>query len=138
MNQNLIFWPVLAQIILTLVLYWLLAVRKSKVVRSGNFNRQAAALDNKAWPIEVVKVSNNIDNQFESPILFYILCIVLYGINGTNTVTVTLAWIFFLSRCVHAYVHVNSNYVPARFRAFLVSIAMLLFMVISVAWQLAF
>lgn len=137
MHPNHILWPVLAQVLLTIIMYVLLALRKAKVVKAGNFNRQATALDNKAWPPEVVKVSNNIANQFESPVLFYVICLVLYSLNGVSVVVVALAWVFVLSRYVHAYVHVNANYVPARFSAFLVSVAALLMLVVAAVCELA-
>lgn len=136
-HPSLILWPVLAQVALTIVMYALLAIRKAKVVRSGGFNRQSTALDNKAWPADVVKVSNNIDNQFESPILFYVVCLVLYSTNGVSVTVLALAWVYVLSRCVHAYVHTHSNYVPARLRVFMVGIVVLVLLVVSAAWQLA-
>ena len=37
-----------------------------------------------------------------------------------------VAWLFVVARCIHAYVHVTTNYVPARLRAFIVSIVLLL------------
>ena len=137
MHPNHILWPVLAQVLLTLIMYVLLALRKAKVVKAGNFNRQAAALDNKAWPPDVVKVSNNIANQFESPVLFYVICLVLYSLNGVSVMVLALAWVFVLSRYVHAYVNVNTNYVPARFSVFLVSVAVLVMLVVIAAWELA-
>lgn len=75
MNSNHIIWPVLAQILLTLTMFIILGVRKVKAVKAGEVNRQQAALNNRVWPEAVVKVSNNIANQFEIPVLFYVLCL---------------------------------------------------------------
>jgi hypothetical protein len=99
-------------------------------------DRQQAALDNKAWPEDVVKVSNNIANQFETPVLFYVLCLVIYSLDAAGVVGTVLAWLFVLSRCAHAYVHVGSNVVPMRLRFFLFGCAVLLAMLILVAWKL--
>lgn len=85
----------------------------------------------------MVKVSNNIANQFEVPILFYVLCLVAYSLNVAGTLAVTLAWLFAISRYAHAYVHINSNYVPIRLRLFLVGCLVLLTMLVFLVWQLA-
>ena len=84
MNVNHIIWPVLAQIFLTLILFIILGVRKAKAVKAGEVNRQQAALNNQVWPQDVVKVSNNIANQFETPVLFYVLCLVMHSINAVG------------------------------------------------------
>ena len=137
MNSNHIIWPVLAQIFLTLIMLTILGVRKAKAVKAGEVNRQQAALNNQVWPEYVVKVSNNIANQFEMPVLFYVLCLVLYNINAAGMVSILLAWLFVLSRFAHAYVHIGSNYVPMRLRLFLVGCFILIAMLIQVAWKLA-
>lgn len=137
MHSNHIIWPVLAQIFLTLMMFITLGVRKAKAVKMGNVNRQQAALNNREWPEGVVKVSNNIANQFELPVLFYVLCLMLYSINAVGMVAIVLAWLFALSRFAHAYVHIYSNYVPMRFRLFLVGCIVLITMLIQVAWKLA-
>jgi hypothetical protein len=137
MSSNHIFWPILAQVLLTLIMFIVLGMRKAKAVHAGKVDRKQAALDNRVWPDDVVKVSNNIANQFEAPVLFYILCLVIYSIDAAGTVAIVLAWLFALSRCAHAYVHVGSNCVPMRLRLFLVGCLVLLAMLILVAWKLA-
>ena len=137
MSSNHIFWPVLAQVLLTLVMFIVLGARKAKAVKAGKVNREQAALDNRVWPEYVVKVSNNIANQFEVPILFYILCVVLYSINAAGTVAIVLAWLFVASRYAHAWVHVGSNYVPVRMRLFMVGCVVLLSMLAVAALKLA-
>jgi len=136
MNSSHIIWPVLAQIFLTLIMFIMLGVRKAKAVKAGEVNRRQAALNNREWPEYVVKVSNNIANQFEAPVLFYVLCLVLYSINAVGMVAIVLAWLFALSRFAHAYVHIGSNYVPMRFRLFLVGCLVLIAMLILVVWAL--
>jgi|SRR5690554_633811 hypothetical protein len=137
MNSSYIFWPLLAQVFLTLIMFIMLGVRKAAAVKAGKVNRQQAAIDNRVWPKDVVKVSNNIANQFEAPVLFYVLCLVLYSINASAIVAIVLAWLFVLSRYAHAWVHVGSNYVPMRLRLFLFGCVVLLAMLILVAWTLA-
>lgn len=136
MTSNSIFWPVLAQILLTLGMFIALGVRKSKAVKAGMVNRQEAKLDNRVWPEDVVKVSNNIANQFEVPVLFYVLCLVANSANVAGIAVTALAWVFVLSRYAHAYVHIGSNYVPFRMRLFLIGCFVLIAMLALIAWNL--
>jgi hypothetical protein len=131
-----IFWPVIAQVFLTLLMFILLGARKASAVKAGKVNRQEAALDNRVWPANVVQVSNNIANQFEVPVLFYVLCIILNSINAAGTTAVVLAWLFVVSRYAHAFVHVGSNYVPVRMKIFMFGCVVLLVMLAVAAWGL--
>jgi hypothetical protein len=137
MSSSHIFWPVLAQVLLTMMMFIVLGARKARAVKAGKVDRQKAALDNRLWPEDVIKVSNNIANQFEVPILFYILCFVLYTINVAGTAAVVLAWLFVVTRYAHAWVHVGSNYVPVRMRLFMVGCVVVLAMLVLASWKLA-
>ncbi len=136
MNASLILWPVVAQIALTLAMYVRMGTRKARAVKAGKVNRQETALDNRKWPEDVVKVNNNITNQFELPVLFYVLCLVFYSINAVGPAVLILAWVFVASRIPHALVHTGSNYVPVRMRLFLVGWAVVVVMTAMAAWQL--
>jgi len=130
MNQNLIFVPVLMQVLLVFMLYIQLGVKKAQAVKSGNVNRKKAALDTNEWPEYVIKISNNIGNQFETPIIFYVLSIVVYLLSSVNIAVLTLSWIYVISRYAHAYIHTHSNHVPHRLRAFLVGVVILIFLTV--------
>lgn len=137
MDSHYIFFPMLAQIALTLGMYVLLALRKAQALRAKTLNIKEAALDNKAWPDAVVKVSNNIANQFETPVLFYALCLILFTINGVTLLSIALAWIFIALRYMHARIHIGTNHVPKRMRVFVISCGVLMAMTALAAWQLA-
>jgi hypothetical protein len=126
MNNDLIFLPVLAHILLIFILYIYLGLVKARAVKEGNVDRQKASLNSRAWPEYVVKVSNNLANQFESPILFYMLSVIYYLTNHVSSILVSIMSLYVLSRYIHAYVHVTSNYVPYRFKFFLIGLLILL------------
>lgn len=126
MNNDLIFLPVLAHIFLAFMLYIYLGIVKTRAVKEGSVDRQKTSLNSKAWPDYVVKVSNNLDNQFESPILFYMLSVIYYLTNHVGGVLVSILSIYVLSRYIHAYIHVTSNYVPHRFQIFRIGVLILL------------
>lgn len=126
MNNNLIFLPVLAHFLLVFMLYIYLGVVKARAAKGSNFDRPAAALNSKAWPDDVLKVSNNLANQFESPILFYVLSILYYLSDDVGSVLLSIMSLYVLSRYVHTYIHITSNYVPHRFQVFRAGVLLLL------------
>jgi len=119
MTNDIILLPALAQILLTIAVYGALAVAKARAVRGGLVDLDRRALHDDAWPDSVIKINNNIRNQFEVPVLFYVLTIVLWQLNEAGVVAQLLAWLFVLSRFLHAWIHTGSNYVPARRRVFM-------------------
>jgi hypothetical protein len=129
MNQNIIFYPLLIQIMLILLLYILLGIEKSKAVKAGTVDRKKAALHNDAWPDHVVRVSNNIANQFETPILFFVLSLVFFSLKSVDMTVLVLSCAYVASRIVHAYIHVTSNYVPKRRGVFMVGCVILIVLV---------
>ena len=136
LNPTLALWPVLVQIILTISVFLVMGARKAKAVKAGLVDRKKAALNNSAWPDDVVQVSNNIQNQFQTPVLFYVLVFAFILTNAVTPYVLTLAWLYAISRVAHAYVHTGSNYVPARFRIFIFSVLTLVLMVGALATQL--
>ena len=131
MTKHLIYWPVLAQLLIPILVLLLNGKRKSADVKSGQFDREQAAMDNEAWSKPVVLTSKNLANQFQLPVIFYVLCLILASIDAVAMVTLTVAWVFVATRYAHAYVHVSTNYVPARLRAFLLG-ALTLFVLFGV------
>ncbi len=124
--SHLIYWPVLAQILIPLVVLILNGKRKAGDVKSGDFDRDKAAMDNEAWSELTILTSRNLANQFQFPVVFYVLCLVLASLNAVSTAVLVVAWLFVVARYIHAYVHVTTNYVPTRFRAFIFSIVLLM------------
>ncbi|HFB66684.1 MAG TPA: hypothetical protein ENJ60_14210 [Aeromonadales bacterium] len=130
MHFSTILFPVLIQITLTLLVFLILGARKIKAIKAGGVDRQKTALDNSAWPEDVVKVSNNIANQFQTPVLFYVLSMLFYFTQQVSTTVLILAWVYALSRLAHAYVHIHSNYVPLRFNIFTLGVLCLIVMTV--------
>ncbi|QUM80388.1 MAPEG family protein [Moritella sp. 5] len=126
-----ILYPLLAHVLLVISLYILLVIRKSKAIKAKAVDFNKTALNNKAWPEDVVQVSNNLDNQFESPLVFYGLCIITVLVGAVNSFAIGLSVIYVVFRYIHAYVHVGTNYVPHRLRAFALSLFVLLLLLIQ-------
>ena len=117
MNQTVILWPVIAQVVLVYAVYVVLGVRRSQAVRSGaakpdQFKTRTVEPDISAT------AANNVLNQFELPVLFYVGCLALLLTAGVSYLTLTLAWLFVLARYGHAWVHLTSNYIAYRGKLF--------------------
>lgn len=102
------FWPLVAQTVLVFILYGLLSLRRSAAMKSGRAKMEQFR-ENRDEPAESLVVRNAIANQFELPVLFYVVSIVLFMTQADNLPAVALAWFFVAMRYGHAYVHVTSN-----------------------------
>jgi hypothetical protein len=126
MNTSAILLPMLAQIILTLMMFILLAVRKASALKTENIDRPKTALDNSAWNKEVVQVSNNIANQFQAPVLFYVLVLFFFVTASVSSTVFVLSWVFVVTRIFHAFIHVSSNRISLRLTSFLIGVVCLM------------
>ncbi|MCV3209957.1 MAPEG family protein [Mesorhizobium sp. YC-39] len=125
MNQTAIFWPVLAQVLLVYIVYLVMGRRRYGAMRSGE--AKAGQFKTRSTePASSVTVANNLSNQFELPVLFYVLCLALHQTNGVNYLTLALMWIFVISRYAHAWVHLTINDLRLRSRIFYFSAVVLL------------
>lgn len=117
-------WPMLVQVCLTSAIYVRLLVVKSAAAKAGAVDRSRIAIHPDAWPDTVAVVNHNLTNQFQLPILFYVLTLALMTLDAVDTPAVVAAWGFALSRLAHAGVHLGSNHVPTRMRLFVVGFVM--------------
>ncbi|MFH1797663.1 MAG: MAPEG family protein [Pseudomonadota bacterium] len=113
MNQTAIFWPMLLQVALIYAVYVLMSYRRKAAIRAGSA-RTSDFRENRNEPPESLFVRNNLANQFELPVLFFVVCLALYDTNGSNVLTVALAWVFVISRYAHAAIHVTTNRIRHR------------------------
>lgn len=128
--RELIFLPVLLQVLVTFYAYILLAAEKSKALKAGLVNEARRSLHVDAWPDCVVKINNNVRNQFELPVLFYVLVFLLWALDSVGLFVQVIAWLFALSRVVHVYIHTGSNYVPVRRRVFIFGVVTIAILVV--------
>jgi hypothetical protein len=136
MSRDLILLPVLVQVVLTLGIYVILIREKIRAIKAGECNQARRALYEDAWPEYVLKINNNLRNQFELPVLFYVVAGVLWALDAVHVLALAAAWLFAVSRIVHAWIHVGSNYLPNRRRAFTVGWWIVAVMALLVAWEL--
>lgn len=110
--------PVFVQVALTFAVLFRLGAVRLKAIRAGGLVREEVVLGETGWPPIVRQASNCFRNQFELPVLFYVLAVLALVTRQASDLFLVLAWLFVLSRIVHAYVYVTSNHIGWRFGAF--------------------
>jgi hypothetical protein len=106
--------PLFVQVLLTLGLLVWLGFRRRNDLKSGAVRAADIALREPNWTVPTLKVVYCFSNQFELPVLFYVLTILVIITKHADIIFLVLAWIFVLSRIAHAYVHTTSNIVMRR------------------------
>jgi hypothetical protein len=129
-------YPVLAQVLWTFILYVLTARARISAIRSRRVRVADIALAGEAWPDEAKKVANNLHNQFETPVIFYVLCGAASYIGETGVLMVLLAWLYVATRVVHTAIHVTTNRVRHRFQVFTLGLAILALMWLAIVFRL--
>ena len=128
MSISAVLLPLFVEVALTFgLMYWMAFVRTAAI--KGKETRMAdIALGQPNWPARVQQISNCYASQFQLPVLFYLLTVLVIATRHADFVFVVMAWLFVASRLVHAYIHTGSNYVPHRFNAFAIGSLILLAM----------
>ena len=130
MNQIVILYPVFVQALLTFIVYGLLAVARARAIRAMGHQRSPGdlALGRVNWPEDAEKRAANQRNQFELPVLFYAVVAFALLSKGVDFLMLLLAWLFVLTRLVHAAIHVGPNKVRWRSPAFALGLLILALM----------
>ena len=121
-SSTAIFWPVIVQAVLTYAVYILLLRRRYEAVKAGKA-RVSQFRDNTLEPEHSLTARNNLANQYELPVLFFVVCIAIHVTGHATLYPVLLAWAFVASRVVHAVVHLRSNRIRNRMSVFIAGFA---------------
>jgi hypothetical protein len=119
MTLQSILLPLFVQIGLTCFLILWMAQERTGLVRRREVKWQDIALRQTPWPDRVQQIGNCFQNQFEIPILFYVLVVLEIMTKEAGLLFVVMEWLFVATRIAHAYVFTTSNYVPLRGQFFI-------------------
>lgn len=134
MSIEAILLPMFTQVALTLVLLYWMGYLRIRSIRTGKVKADQIALREPNWPLRVTQIGNAYHNQLELPVLFYVVMLLALITNTLDVVIYMLAWMFVLSRVLHAYIHVTSNRLDRRGGLFMVgAVALTLMWVIVIA-----
>lgn len=118
MQSTAIFWPVIVQVALVYVVYYMLFTRRQAAVKAGRA-RLSQYRDNVTEPEDTRFLKNNLTNQYELPVLFIAGCIANYATGHATVIAVLLAWLFVALRIAHAVIHVGQNRLRHRVPVFI-------------------
>ena len=128
MSLQAVLAPLFVQVALTFALmFWMGGVRTTSI-RRGEVRMRDIALGQPAWTEQGTKLGNTFRNQFELPVLFYVLVVLAIIARKADLLFVIMSWLFVVLRIVHAAIHTGDNDVPRRFYAFLAGALVLLAM----------
>jgi hypothetical protein len=120
--------PVFVLIGLTFALLLWMAGARRKVLVSRETRVKDIALGQPNWPVRATQIGNCFKNQFELPVLFYILIALALPLRHADYVIVLLSWVFVVTRLVHAGIFVSSNDLNRRSLAWFAGVVVLLIM----------
>ena len=132
MEKTLILYPTILMMILALFLYVKnyidnVKARKSDAIKFSYFKTYQGEV-----PDYVVISRQTLKNQFELPIFFYFLISVILVFDKVSQLDLIFSWIFVISRYLHCYIRLSSNFVPYRAKIFQIGLILL------IAWWVVF
>src|SRR5689334_16520736 len=114
MSVQYVLLPLFVEVLLTFgVMFGMMYFRTSTLTR-GETRFEDIALREPNWPVRATQFAYAFANQFELPVLFYVLTILEIITRSADLLFVVLAWIFVAMRVLQALVHVTNNNVRIR------------------------
>jgi len=110
----------LAHIGLIVILYAWLTVARTRAVQRGETEYSCFILG-RDEPLHVARITRNLANQFELPLVFYALVVLLIALARVTWIDVAAAWLFFIGRVVHTLVQTLTDNVVLRGRVFVIN-----------------
>jgi len=138
MNVTNLIYPMFAMVLLTATVLVILFRSRVRAVREQKVTTKYFRIyQGETEPEESAKASRHFTNLFEAPTLFYAACLAAMVTGQSGAAIVALAWAYVAARLAHAYIHLGSNRLRLRIRAYfagwLVLVAMWIMVVTGVA-----
>ena len=126
MSQNWILYPVIAMVLLVLYVGLRMLALRIKAVREDKLSPAYFLLNRGGKPPEyLTKVTQNYENLFEQPVLFYAVVMLIFVMEKADYGYLALAWLYFLTRLLHTLIHTSYNNLYHRKNTFLLSVIVL-------------
>jgi hypothetical protein len=136
MSVQFVLLPVFVLVGLTFALLLGMAATRRGALVSGQTKARDVVLGKANWPARAAQIGDCYSNQFELPMLFYVLVAIALPLRHMDYVMVLLSWVFVVTRFAHAGIFVSSNDLNQRslawFSGVLVLFAMWLYFALSI------
>ena len=116
-TQAAVLLPVLAHMALVWMLYAWLTVARAHAVRNGTVRYDAFEFAGHEPP-GVARITRNLANQFELPVLYYAAVLALMQLQAATALDVWLGWVFVVGRILHTGVQTLTGNVMLRGQVF--------------------
>jgi hypothetical protein len=136
MSVQMVLLPVFVLIGMAFALLLAMATARTRSLRSGETRFEDIALREPNWSVRATQIANCFSNQFEVPVLLYVLIALALPLRHADLVIVVLSWVFVVTRFVHAGIFVTSNNVPQRGMAWFAGVVVLMVMWIYFALRI--
>ena len=138
MAQTAIFGPFFATMVLTLVVWMYMYMRRISFITKNNISSKDLAVPGTLAEVSPAAVSNpsdNLRNLFEIPVLFYALALYLFATAEVDATYVSASWVFVAFRVLHSAVHCTFNLVMLRFTLYLIATLAVWFILARATYQ---
>ncbi len=126
MDKILIIYPVLPVVLMNFIVMFHMRYMIVKAIKNRDTKYKYFRAYEGSAPEYLLTARHHYKNFFEIPILFYLLCLVLYIIDDVSAIDLWIAWLFVIFKGIHSYIRITSNYVPYRAYSFNVCAFLLL------------
>lgn len=114
MSVRFVLLPLFVEVLLTFGVMFGMMYFRTSTLRRGETRLADISLREPNWPRRATQFGYAFANQFELPVLFYVLTILVIITRHADLLFVLLAWIFVLMRVLQAVVHVTNDNVRMR------------------------
>jgi len=112
-------YPMALMVLLSLIVGVVAVKSRFASVKQGQVKpKYFKLMSGQQVPEIITKTTRNFNNQFEIPVLFYVVCTLYISLDVTSLFAVILAWLFVAFRYLHSYIHLTYNHLLHRMIAF--------------------
>ena len=136
MSVQMVLLPVFVLVGLAFALLLGMATARTQSLKSEETRIKDIALREPNWSTRATQIGNCFSNQFEIPVLFYVLIALALPLRHADLFIVLMSWVFVVTRFAHAGIFVTSNNVRQRglvwFSGVLVLLAMWIYFALRI------
>lgn len=140
MNQNLIYYPCFALLLLCFLVLLKLFLSRVHAVKKGKIDFRYFKTFNLNHPVDVPQdiqqAARNFTNLFEVPTLFFMVCLFGLYTQNVDSLFLGLAWFYVALRYIHSLIHLTTNKIFQRMTSYALSCLILLAMGIYLACKI--
>ncbi len=138
MNEFNLIYPMFAMVVVTTVVLVKLFASRVRAVKERKVSAAYyRTYQGESEPESAIKLSRHFTNIFEAPVLFYVVCLAAMITHQATLPMLSMAWIYVLTRALHARIHIGGNRIGKRIQVYVASWVVLLLMWVYLTVRIA-